>query len=214
MEIVMQGSLCTPSLDQLHARFLAILPRIETHAQIQFRHIRCPGKHDDAIAEVIAVCWRWFLRIEKQGKDVNDFVMTLADYAVRHVRSGRHLCGQEASKDALSPLAQRQRSFVTQSLPEYDTIHEDNPVLGALRDNTITPPDEQAAFRLDFPAWRLQRSERDRRLIDELMIGERTKVVARKHGLTQGRISQLRRELHEDWTRFCGDMPAGTPVMV
>jgi len=79
-----------------------------------------------------------------------------------------------------------------------------------LRDNTQTPPDEQDAFRLDFPAWRLSRCERDRRLIDDLMIGERTKDVSRKHGLTQGRISQLRREFQEDWSRFCGEELATT----
>src|SRR3954471_16687851 len=90
----------TSSPAGLHAHFLAILPRIETHARIYFRHVRCPGQRDDAIAETIAVCWRWFLRLAEQGKDVNLFVSALATYAVRHVRSGRRLCGQLKSKDA------------------------------------------------------------------------------------------------------------------
>jgi hypothetical protein len=64
---------------------------------------------------------------------------------------------------------------------------------------------EQVHFRLDFPAWRASRGERDRRLIDDLMVGERTRDAARKYGISPARVSQLRRELSLDWQRFCGD---------
>ena len=74
---------------------------------------------------------------------------------------------------------------------------------------TQTPVPEQVSFRLDFPAWRSSRCERDRRVIDELMAGERALDVAARHGLTPGRVSQLRREFHDDWTRFCGECLAG-----
>ena len=36
------------------------------------------------------------------------------------------------------------------------------------------------------------------------MTGERTLDVSRKHGLTPARISQLRRDFHDDWERFGG----------
>jgi hypothetical protein len=36
------------------------------------------------------------------------------------------------------------------------------------------------------------------------MVGERTLDVADKHGLTAGRVSQLRRDFYQDWARFCG----------
>jgi hypothetical protein len=74
-----------------------------------------------------------------------------------------------------------------------------------LQDNTITPPPEQAAFRIDFPAWLGTRTDRDRRVVDDLMLGERTLDVARKYGLSPARISQLRREFLADWTRFTAD---------
>ena len=41
--------------------------------------------------------------------------------------------------------------------------------------------------------------------------GERTSEVARKHGLTAGRVSQLRRDFLEDWYRFCGEPRDNTP---
>jgi hypothetical protein len=37
-----------------------------------------------------------------------------------------------------------------------------------------------------------------------LMTGERTSDVSTKFGLTQGRVSQRRRDFHQDWERFCG----------
>jgi hypothetical protein len=75
----------------------------------------------------------------------------------------------------------------------------------ALRDNSRTPPPDQVAFRHDFPAWRRTRSERDRQIIDELIVGDRGLDIARKHGLTPARVSQLRRDFYMDWARYCSD---------
>jgi hypothetical protein len=41
------------------------------------------------------------------------------------------------------------------------------------------------------------------------MLGERTKEVSRMFGLSQGRISQKRRQFLEDWRRFCGESVEG-----
>jgi hypothetical protein len=71
-----------------------------------------------------------------------------------------------------------------------------------LRDNTQTPVADQVAFRIDFPLWRCTRSERDRRVIDALMAGGRTRDVSQRFGLSPGRVSQLRRDFLEDWRRF------------
>lgn len=40
-----------------------------------------------------------------------------------------------------------------------------------------------------------------------LAMGERTRDVAAKHGLSAARISQKRRELFHDWLVFCGELP-------
>jgi hypothetical protein len=36
-------------IDLLHAQFVQIMPGIETHARIHFRHLHCPCKREDAI---------------------------------------------------------------------------------------------------------------------------------------------------------------------
>jgi hypothetical protein len=190
------------SPDELHAAFLTILPRIELHGRCYFRHKKI-HKRDEAVAEMVALAWKWFRSLAARGKDATEFPMALARFAAQAVHNGRRLCGQERTNDALSPRAQQEHNFTVVSLPDTSSLNG-NVFDDALQDNTQTPVDEQVAFRLDFPVWRLSRSDRDRRVIDDLMVGERTMDVAGRHGLTAGRISQLRRDFQEDWGRFSG----------
>ena len=205
------------SVAHLQARFLDLLPRIETHARIRFRYLRCPGKRQDAVAETVAVAWNWCLRLAAKGKDAGEFVSTLADLAVRHVRSGRRLCGQERAKDVLSPRAQRAKGFRVEALPActarpFEQVYGDPHGQDAadayedrLRDGTQSPPDEQAAFRVDFPEWLSRLGERTRRIAQDMTLDIGTLDLASRHRLSPARISQLRRELHANWLRFHGE---------
>ena len=61
---------------------------------------------------------------------------------------------------------------------------------------------EQAAFRIDFPAWRAGLSARDRAVADALAAGERTGDVAARFGLSPARVSQLREAFRLSWFAF------------
>src|SRR5208283_5197352 len=203
----------TLSLEQLQARFASIVPRIQAHARIIFAGIKCPHKKADRIADTVALALKWFLRLAERGKDAMQFPATLATFAAKAVKCGRRVCGQENAKDVLSEQAQLRHGFRVESLPiSTRTCHEElNGISGQrhldayeerLQDNTRTPPDEQAAFRIDFPDWLTTRTERDRRIINSMALNHRTKDLSRKFGISPARVSQLRREYHEDWTRF------------
>jgi hypothetical protein len=209
MNALQPRSASTPSLAELHAGFLSILPRIQTHGQVSFRHLKCQHRKADSIQEMIAVSWKWYLRATQQGKDVLSFASALATFAARHGKNGRKLCGQDRGKDALSPLAQHRHGFTTAPLPAGSSLHG-NVFDEALKDNTRSPVAEQVAFRLDYPVWLNSLSERDRRVCEDLMLGERTGEVAGRYGLTAGRVSQLRRQFLEGWRRFCNDHTDGT----
>jgi hypothetical protein len=51
------------------------------------------------------------------------------------------------------------------------------------------------AFRLDFPTWLTTLSHRDRDMVTDMGLGERTLDLADKYGCSPGRISQKRRWL-------------------
>jgi hypothetical protein len=42
----------------LHARFLKLLPRVQVHGRIFFRHIKCRETREECIAEMVALAWR------------------------------------------------------------------------------------------------------------------------------------------------------------
>jgi hypothetical protein len=209
MEIIPMTTLAVPacSLDCLqHVFLMHILPRVEAHGRIYFRHIKCPHRKEDAIQEMVALAWKWHIRLAEKGKDATCFPTAIAIFAARAVRSGRRLCGQERPKDVLSPTAQQRRGFAVEKLPDFSTL-DSNPLTEALIDNMQTPVPEQVCFRCDLPAWLDTLSERDQGITQDLMIGERTMDVADKYRLTPGRISQLRRELFLDWQTFCDELP-------
>jgi hypothetical protein len=187
------------------AGFLAVLPRIRLHAQVFFRHLRCQHRKADAIAETLALAWKWYCQLAQRGTDAGQFPTALASFAARAAQAGRRLCGQDRARDVMSWVAQQQQHFELVSLAEPSASAA---LKDALADNTRSAVADQVCFRCDFPLWRSSRCGRDRRLIDDLMLGERTWDVARKHGLSPGRVSQLRREFHADWQRFCGMAPA------
>jgi hypothetical protein len=181
------------------------LPNVLSHGRVYFRHLRAERK-EECIAEMVALAWKWHRRLTERGKDASRFPTALASFAARAVRSGRRLAGTDRARDVLSPLAQQRKGFAVGKLPDCSSLNG-NVLAEALHDNTRSPPDEQCAFRIDFPAWRATHTERDRRVLDDLMLGERTLDVAGKYGLSPGRVSQLRREFLLDWRGFCGDLP-------
>jgi len=64
--------------DSLHEAFLAMLPKIQTHARIHFQHIRCSETKADKIAEAVALAWKRFLRLRERGKDIATFRTVLS----------------------------------------------------------------------------------------------------------------------------------------
>ena len=191
----------------LHASFLAILPQLQRHGRIYFRGVRS-DRRADLVAETVALAWRWFVRLAERGTDPTRFAVMLACYAARAVKSGRRVTGQESDRDALSPLAQMRRCFVVRTLPEFSTL-SGNPLAEALQDNTQSPVADQAAFRLDFPAWLATLGSRNKSIAQDMALGHRTRELADTYGLSPGRVSQLRREFQDAWERFIADPAEG-----
>lgn len=150
------------------------------------------------------IAWKWFVRLAERGTDATGFGSTLATLAARSVRSGRRVCGQEKVRDVLSLVAQQRHAFAVSKLPEVETL-TDNPLMEALHDNRVAPVPEQVCFRVDFPAGLATLSPCNRQIVD-MALGYATCELSQKYGVSPSRISQLRREFHDDWARFCGDL--------
>jgi hypothetical protein len=203
------------SINELQDQFVAVLlPRIETHASIVFREQDADTKAD-LTTECGALAWKWFVRLANRGKDATRFPASFASMVVRAVRCGRRAARMEGAKDVLSRRAQQRHGFRVERLPGVVRTPRQSldgaagsqrrhDVLEArLRDNTVTPPPDQAQFRVDFPAWLATLTDRQRRLVLAMSMNERTKDLAGQVRLSPARISQLRREFRERWNDFC-----------
>jgi hypothetical protein len=202
---------------ELHARFLLILPSIELHGRIYFRHLRCRHRRADLIQEMRALAWKWFLSLHRRGKDPLDFVKGFVSLLARAVHSGRQLAGMLRAKDPLNPATQGRHGFRVEPLPVAPRAGHDRLYAAPhgqelhdafeerLRDNTVTPVLDQVQFRIDFPAWLATLTGRERRLVRAMARGERTLDLSRQFQVSPSRISQLRREFQEGWLRFIAD---------
>ncbi len=74
-----------------------------------------------------------------------------------------------------------------------------------VEDRRSTPADI-AASRIDFEDWLSQLPRRQRAIAELLATGESTKLVARHFGVTPGRVSQLRQQLHGSWCAWQGEL--------
>jgi hypothetical protein len=201
----------------LHTKFLAILPRVELHARIYFRHIRCRHHKDDCIAEMVALAWKWFIRLHERGKDPNEFLMTFVSLLARAVNNGRRLVGMSGAKDVMNPATQRRHGFSVEPLPNstraaHEKLYSSPNGQGLhdvyeerLQDNTVTPIPDQVQFRIDFPAWLATLTARERRMVREMANSERTLDISKRFQVSPARISQMRHEFQHGWQRFCGE---------
>jgi hypothetical protein len=202
---------------RLQEAFLGFRPRIETHAHVVFRSVKCPHRKADCIAETIALSWKWFLRLVQRGKDPGQFVSALATYAARAVKCGRRMCGQLRAKDVMSEAAQQHHGFAVEYLPAstrtsfedfYASVHgqrQMDVVEETLADNKRSPVPDQASFRLAFPQFVRSQSRRDRRMIEFLALGNSGKEAAAKFRMSQGRVSQIRKAWCGEWYALHGE---------
>ncbi|MEK6239027.1 MAG: hypothetical protein N2C14_30295, partial [Planctomycetales bacterium] len=187
------------SIPDWHARFLEMLPTILKVASYAFRDFDEEAQ-EDLTAEVVANCLVAFTRLVKQGREDRAYPSPLAWYAVRQVREGRKVGALRNCKDVSSEYSQRQKGFHMERLG-WKTKQAGRWVELVAEDRR-TPVPEQAAFRMDFPAWLATLSNRKRQVAEDMAMNESTKDLASRFGISPGRVSQLRGEFKESWQTF------------
>lgn len=183
-------------------RFLEMLPQIRDQARHAFR-AEPPERREELIAEVVANCWAAFVRLIERGLIDVIYPTPLVQFAIKQVRDGRRVGTKLNIKDVSSEYAQRRQGFSVASLDRYD--QKTGKWREILIEDRHAGPAQTAAARIDIGEWFANLPRRKRRVAATLASGESTKTAARKHRVSPGRISQLRRELMEDWQSFHGE---------
>ena len=191
---------CSRPLEASNASdgFLTVKPIIERHANFVFRSLPFVDR-EEAVAEAVAAAFQSYLSLTRRGKDPFQFRTMIAIRAAQHVRSGRCVGGKLRRRDVFFGAARQHRGLRRRPLVLMGDWGE------ALEDNRHTPIPDQASFRCDFPRWLNTLAPRDRRIAGLLALGHSTKAMAKRFGMSEGRISQLRRQLHDSWQGFHGE---------
>jgi hypothetical protein len=172
-----------------------MLPAIRRHLRVVFRRLD-PEARAEAVQEGVCNAMIAYVRLHERGKLEKAYPSPLAKYAARQVWDGRKVGGSLNVKDVSSGYCQRLKHVVLERLDKWD--RDEGWLEIVIEDRSATPADV-ARVRLDFAAWLKTLPRRDRKVALELARGDRTGEVARKYDLSEGRISQLRRELHLSW---------------
>lgn len=194
---------CKKSLPAWHAAFEAMLPLIERHATIAFRHLN-PDTREEAIQETVCNACQAYSRLVDLGRNDVAYPGALARFGVAQTRSGRKVGGTQNCCDILSDYCQQRQDILVERLHHYDS--EEQAWTEILAEDKHAGPAETAIVRIDFSTWMHLLPRRLRRIATFLARGETTTAAAKRFRVSQGRISQIRRQLFEAWHRFQGEM--------
>ena len=196
---------CKKNPPAWHAAFEAMLPAIETQAKFAFRHLN-PDARAEAIQETVCNCCQAYARLVKLGKTNVAHASALARFGIRQTKEGRKVGSKLNCRDMLSSYGGRKRNLVVERLDRHDT--EEDGWAEILVEDRRAGPAVTAITRIDFAAWLKGLPRRLRSIATFLSRGETTTAAAKRFRLSQGRVSQIRKELFLAWHRFQGEEPA------
>ena len=191
------------SVPAWHAGFLAMLPAIVKQVRFAFRHLG-PEARSEALQNCVANAMIAYARGSTNWAGLRWHTHPFwAATRLPRRRDFRVVGGHLDIKDVLSPYCQAKKNVVVERLDKYDKTEDQWQEI--LVEDHRAGPFEIVRTKLDFAAWLRSLPIKSRRIAKMLANGERTADVARRFGLSDGRISQIRAELAASWRRFVGD---------
>jgi hypothetical protein len=181
---------------------MVMVPTIERHAKVVFRHLG-PEAREEMVQEVICNACCAYRRLAELNKTSVAYPSALARFGVAQAKAGRRTGGRLNCRDVMSSYCQRKKDVVVERLDHYDTDEESWGEV--LIEDRNAGPAETAIVRIDFSTWLQLLPHRLRKIATFLGNGETTTAASKRFRLSQGRISQIRKELFLAWHRFQGD---------
>jgi len=183
-----------------HKVFLSMLPAILRYAKIAFRNYT-PEAKQEAVQNVLTNSCAAVAALAKRGKLDLCYPSVLARFGIRQTLDHRITGNSLDIHDPLSRYCQDRKNVVVERI---DTFNEQDDCWeeAVVQDTRNSPVPDIVAFRCDFADWLKSLKRRDRRIAEFLSLGHRTSTAARKFKVSEGRVSQLRKELAKSWRDF------------
>jgi hypothetical protein len=178
------------------SNFTTMLPEIEQKLRLAFCRLD-PEAREDAIEKAIVHSLFSYSRLHEQGRAEVATASSLAWYSSRQVKRGRPTTGKMNGKEPLSRYGQISNDIEIERQPGN--------WIDAMVEDKRASVEDQVAAKMDVGAWFATLTKRMKEIATDLAFGCSTSEVAKKYGVSAGRISQLRRVLEESWAAFQGE---------
>ena len=175
------------------SKFVAMMPEIQQKLRRAFCRLD-PEAQEDAMEEGIVHSLLVYLRLHEQGRAEVATPSSLAWYSSQLVKRGRPTSGKMNCKEPLSRYGQISH--------DIEVERQSGNWIDAMVEDKRAPVADQVAAKMDVGAWFATLTKRMKEVAKDLAFGCSTSEVAEKHGVSAGRISQLRRVLEESWAAF------------
>ena len=103
-----------------HADFEKMIPIIERHAKVAFRHLGREGC-EEMVQEVVCNCCQAYVRLVEQGKTDRAFPTALAKFAICQACEGRKVGGTLNVRDISANYCQKKKNLLLERLDRYDS---------------------------------------------------------------------------------------------
>ena len=171
-----------------HDVLLRMIPVIEACAERAFQHLRSEARAE-AVQNALCCACSAVARLAERGRLDLCHPTVMARYAIAQTKAGRMLGRTLNCQDVASRHCQQRKGVIVDRLGQSQTYS----------------PDELIVTRIDLSFWLATLNPRDRSVIQFFSIGHQANDVAKQFGLSEGRVSQLRRELYRSWCRYCDE---------
>ena len=162
--------------------------------------------YDDTLQDLSAIAFDIYRSLVRRGKQI--FYSPISNFAIKRYKSGRRFAGSSTT-DVLSDETRILGRCETCSLSPMYSNEGELPFLLDWKSDAA----KNVQFKIDFnETWYRQQPRVDRSIIRDLMMGESTNDVARKHNLTASAISHKRRQYAASWKAF-NDPPEKTDLI-
>jgi hypothetical protein len=159
------------------------------------RSVKRVGAEDfgELVQDTIVMAAQMIESCEARGKPI--YPGSVAFYAIQHAKTGRRSYGATRT-DALCAAVQLDENVTIASMDEpVAGEHEDEMTLHDMLAGPVEDVAQQAARELDWAALMENLSERDLAILRTTINGERLHVLAQQFGVSQPRLTQLKREI-------------------
>lgn len=173
---------------ELQDSFVARLPWMRSTARLAFQNLDSE-KREEAIASVIALCWKYWHRLGELNRADNPGILkSVLWFSVRQTKAGRRIDWAGKPRDVLALRSYGKVKFDPYNLEDF------------IDDSTPIP--DAVSFRVDIPAFLETLSGRQRTMAYDLACGLTTGEVAAKYNRSLGAVSQFRNRFKLLFDRF------------